>query len=96
MANTIDSFKHMLVQKNVKRIIMLTGMIEGGSIKCSDYTGELLGHDTVEYGNPQTAESKFTLRKLELIVKNDSVDFIFEGDVQYMIISPIRGNNNDN
>jgi protein tyrosine phosphatase len=96
--NTVESFKHMLVQKDVKRIIMLTGKTENGKIKCSDYTDELLGSDTVEYGNPQTATSKVTIRELELIVNNDSVTFNLVNTHESMIIShlPIESVNNDN
>ena len=93
--NTVESFKHMLVQKDVKRIIMLTGKTENGKIKCSDYTGGLLGRDTVEYGNPQNATSKVTLRKLELIVNKNSVTFKLVNTHEPMIISQIESVNND-
>ena len=34
----IGDFRKMLVQYNIKRIIMLTNMIEKGIVKCNDYT----------------------------------------------------------
>jgi len=100
--NTIESFKHMLVQEEVKRIIMLTGMIEGGRDKCSNYTGELLGPDTViytpatRYNLASSSESKVTLRELELIVKKNSVTFklVNNDPTTIMISSPIEDDNN--
>jgi protein tyrosine phosphatase len=37
---SIDDFRKMLVQYNIKRIIMLTNMIEDGKTKCNDYTDD--------------------------------------------------------
>jgi len=36
--NSINNFRQMLLQYNIKRIIMLTNMIENGKLKCNDYT----------------------------------------------------------
>jgi len=40
-ANTINDFKRMLLQENVKRIVMVTNLVERGLAKCNDYTGDL-------------------------------------------------------
>ena len=39
--NTINDFKRMLLQENVKRIVMVTHLLEKGREKCNDYTGDL-------------------------------------------------------
>jgi protein tyrosine phosphatase len=36
--NTVTDFLQMLDKHNIKRIIMLTRLIEGGKLKCDDYT----------------------------------------------------------
>jgi protein tyrosine phosphatase len=39
---SINQFKRMLFEKDVRRIVMLTGLVESGRDKCMDYTGNVL------------------------------------------------------
>jgi protein tyrosine phosphatase len=66
--NTIRDFISMINSYNVKRIIMVTNLVEKGVLKCDDYTGDLnsLTHNDISYYNVLD-------NKLELVIQSGRI-----------------------
>ena len=83
---SIIQFKRMLKQKDVKRIIMLTGLIEDGRIKCNDYTDSLGSTDTPLLSNKKNDIWKTAL---ELTGKEPNFRLIQKlGSIQELYLKP--------
>ena len=67
---TIDDFKRMLKEQNVKNIIMVTGLVEKGKNKCSDYANG--GLSELEQGEETKNKNIHTVFKLE----NNELTFV--------------------
>ena len=69
--NTINDFKRMLKEQNVKNIIMVTGLVELDKEKCSDYAdGELSELETGEITENKNIHTVFKLKNNKLVKIN--------------------------
>jgi protein tyrosine phosphatase len=67
LPNTIPAFYEMLEYKNIKRIIMVTGLVEDEKIKCEDYFGSTLniGGEIQEITPPKYIVDKLILKNTQ-------------------------------